>query len=253
MRWRLGFVHAFLSLLISASGCVRRYEEPPLSEPHALVKFRVIHHEPLPRTELSEAVRLNGYDIRLPEGLPTEPRLRSVRVRPLPAEYRFATEYFHTYTTMRTEYRTETYSCGSGPYTQTCTRTVPVQVTENHHVTDAACETRIEHTPLAGAVYLVQYDFHGAGVCTASCYRQLVVPGERDFRLVPCGPTEPPVEETAGAESVLPTHVPTSPAPSSTGEEIPPPPWYRSAPSESGPTPTEPRSESGRGLSPPER
>jgi hypothetical protein len=200
MRRRDRVLHAFLSVL-TLVGCVRRYEEPPITEPHALVKFRVLHHEPLPNTSLSESVRLDGYDIRLPDGAPTEPRLRAVRVRPHPASYRFTTEYFHTYSTTRTEYVTETYSCGGyGTNARTCTRTVPRTVTDHHHVTDAACETGLSHAPLAGAVYVIQYDFYGAGACSASCYRQLDLPGG-DFQLLPCGPAEAPVEPTAGGEA----------------------------------------------------
>lgn len=236
MRWRLGVLHAFLSVLMLASaGCVRRYEEPPITEPHALVKFRVLHHPPLPHTSLNEAVRLDGYDIRLPEGAPTEPRLRTVRVRPHLTRYGFATEYFHTYTTTRTEYVTETYSCGYGTNTQTCTRTVPRTVTDTHHVTDAACETGLSHAPLVGAVYLVQYDFYGAGACAASCYRQLTIPGSSEFQLVPCGPGEPPVEASAGGE------VPVTrggAAPASRSADTPPPSYTPSAASSSEGVPT---------------
>lgn len=141
---------------------------------------------------LSEAVRLDGYDIALPPGVPTSARLRTVRVRPVLSRYRFATEYFHTYTTTRTEFYTEYYSCGTGTTTQTCSRSAQRQVTENHHVTDAACEAAMEHIPIAGGVYLIQYDFYGHGTCNVSCFRQLDA-GGAEFRLIPCGPSEPPV------------------------------------------------------------
>lgn len=203
MRRGLCVLYAVLPLLIGMVGCVRRYEEPALSEPHALVKFRVLHHEPLPDTTLSEAVRLNGFAITLPEGEVTAPRLRTVRALPVLTRYGFATEYFHTYRTQRVEMQTESYSCGTTQSPRTCTRTVSRTVYTDHHVTDAECSIGLEHIPLAGAVYLIQYDFHGAGACTASCYRQLDA-GGGEFQLVACGPSEPPVERSTGGEALAP-------------------------------------------------
>ena len=206
-----------------ATGCVRRYEEPTAAEPHALVKFRFLHHVTY-RTSLAEILRLDGYDVAIPAGVPTEARLRAVRVRPRPSEYRFAVEYFHTVTSTRWETRTETYSCGTVSSPQTCTRTVTQPVTHTDHVTDASCEARLSHLPLAGGVYLVQYDFYGDQACSVSCFRQLDRPGG-EFQLVPCGAGEPPVGRTAGSEAppLPPTYaapievrsIPSSDAPSS--------------------------------------
>ena len=78
----------------------------------------------LPRLRISSIDSIEA-DANLMQAIATEPRLRTVRVRPDVTNYRFATEYFHTYTTSRTEYVTETYSCGYGTNTRTCTRTVP--------------------------------------------------------------------------------------------------------------------------------
>lgn len=190
-----------LWLVLGLSGCVHRYTEPAPSEPHALVKFRFLHHQMF-RSSLDEILRLDGYDIAIPPGAPTEPRLRTVRVRPsaVPTEYRFAVDYYHTVTTTRMETRTESYSCGTGTQPRTCTRTVTQPVTQTQHVTDAACEARLAHTPLVGAIYLVQFDFYGHDACSASCFRQLDGAGDA-FTLVPCGPGEPPgYASTAGDE-----------------------------------------------------
>jgi hypothetical protein len=201
MRQSCFVLYGFLPLVLAFGGCVRRYEEPPITEPHALVKFRVLHHAVFPNS-LSEAVRLDGYDIALPPGAPTSARLRTVRVRPVLSRYRFATEYFHTYTTTRTEFYTESYSCGSTRSPRNCTRNRSRTVRHTQHITDAACETAMEHIPMAGGVYLIQYDFYGHGTCNVSCFRQLDGAGA-EFQLVPCGPGEPPVYGgSSGGESI---------------------------------------------------
>ena len=207
-----------LIALLALSACVRRFEEPRLDEPHAIVKVRVVHHDS-PGPQLAEDVRWNEYAVAVPSPMGAQPResLRAVRVRPELAQWAFATTYFHTVTRMemRTEYRSEQYACctettgfGSTSSTRTryCTRQVPeqrwVQVTDR--IVDGACRAGVAHRPMAGAMYVVQYDYFGGDRCTVQCLRQL---GATDgsFRFVPCGRGEPPPETmVAGAGGALP-------------------------------------------------
>ncbi len=73
-------------------------------------------------------------------------------------------------------------------------------VTERAHVTDAACQASVPHLPMAGAIYLVQFDFYAHRSCAVRCFRQVDRPGG-ELELLPCGPGEPPVAPTAGSES----------------------------------------------------
>ena len=208
-----------LIALLSLSACVRRFEEPRRDEPHAVVKVRIVHHaQPGPR--LDEGVRWNEYEVAVPQPrgyVPTE-SLRVVRVRPEPSRWSFATTYFHTVTRTeyRTEYRTEQYACGTessrtGSYTSTrtryCSRQVPYQrlVTVTDRIVDGACRGAVLHQPIAGAMYVMQYDYFGDDRCSVQCLRQV---GATDgtFRFVPCGAGEPPAGVTypAGGEEALP-------------------------------------------------
>ena len=58
-------------------------------------------------------------------------------------------------------------------------------------VDDASCMTRIDQTPLAGAVYLVQYEFMANGVCRATCQR-LLSGADGSLLATACGAGEPP-------------------------------------------------------------
>ena len=75
---------------------------------------------------------------------------------------------------MQTHYDTQRYQCGytrSGP--RYCTRQVPYTrpVTVTHRVSDGGCNTLLDQSPLAGATYLVQYEFAGVGQCRATGQR----------------------------------------------------------------------------------
>lgn len=218
MRPLLSLLIAFFALSL-VPGCVRRFEEARPDEPHAIVKIHIVHHT-LSGPQLSQRAQWNGHDVAVPWGAAGVSRegLRAVRVRPEPARWSIDTEYFHLVTrmAMQTVYRPESYSCGtttigSGQYARsmprTCTRQVPEQrlVTVVDHITDGACSQALAHTPIAGAVYLLQYDYYGPGHCSAQCLRQLRAP-DGSFRLVPCGAGEPPPESsfpTSGAEHLL--------------------------------------------------
>lgn len=185
-----------------AGGCVRAYREPPPSEPHAIVRVRVVRHRwagPL----LDEAVRLNGYGIAMPPAGP-HPSVRALRVRPEPTAWRFGTTFYHTEMRTRLETVQESYSCGTYNNPRTCTRSRTQTVTRTVNVTDAACRAQVAHTPIAGAAYLLQYEFYDHERCTVRCYRQL--PGaDGSFQLLPCGAGEPPATSSPSLDLSPPT------------------------------------------------
>jgi hypothetical protein len=212
-----------LALSLSLSSCVRRFEEPAPNEPHALVKVRIVHHAS-PGPDLSERVRWNDYAVAVPapsatHAGPMRESIRAVRVRPELAQWRIDTRYSHTVVTQRmeTRYRSEQYACGTettgyGQTTSTrtryCSRQVPYQELVTHHdtVVDGSCTNGAIHTPLAGAVYVLQYDYFGEDRCTMQCLRQLPAT-DGSFRFIPCGAGEPPPDAmvvTAGGDAPLP-------------------------------------------------
>jgi hypothetical protein len=208
MRASLRFA-LWLGVAVSAAGCVPRYVEPGLDQPHALVKVRTLHHERSgPQLDLAVRLEVEGNEFGLE--MPSDDALRLVRVRPLPTRYRVVSAFFHTEMRMVTVYETEQYQCGtttsgygSSTYTtpQYCSRQVPRQQWQSVRVDDGGCEAAaLQLAPLAGAVYLVQYDYFGPGVCSTTCMRQLDT-GGGTFQFVACGSLEPPVMPTSGGEA----------------------------------------------------
>lgn len=167
-----------LTLLLATVGCVHPYEEPSPTDPHAVVKVRLVYHD-WPGPQLRETVRLNEFDIMLPqdENRRTSPVTHPVRIRPEVADWHIASAFYHTYTT--TQLQTSTYSCGQ----TTCSRTTPVTVT--HTVPDGSCEQRATFAPAAGEIYLLQYDFLAPEQCTLLCMRQVPL-REGQFTNEPC-------------------------------------------------------------------
>lgn len=183
----------------AATGCVRGYSPPDIHDPHADVEIRLVHHaSPAPLFE--EQMLIDGEAVEFTESGGGTART-TVRVRPQPTAYDFTTNFYHieTHVEPRTYYETERYACGYTPRTGTqyCTRSVPRtrMVTVETRVDDASCMTRLDHAPLAGGVYLVQYEFMANGVCRATCQRLL---SGADGALVAteCGAGEPPTGGT---------------------------------------------------------
>ncbi len=182
------------ALALGATGCVKRYSQPSPEEPHADVQIRVVHHTTL-GTDMEEIVTINGEAVTLSDGAGGV-REGTMRVRPEAIQYGFETEFFHNVVSQewRTYYETQRYQCGynrSGPVY--CTRSVPQQrlVTVTTRVSDGGCGTLLDQQPLAGAVYLVQYEFAAAGQCQASCQR-LLQDANGQLQATSCGAGEPP-------------------------------------------------------------
>jgi hypothetical protein len=184
----------FLLPAFALVGCVRGYNPPDIHDPHADVEIRIVHHSsPAPLFE--EQTLIDGEAVSFAEEGGGTART-TVRVRPQPTAYDFVTNFYHYETRVvpQTYYETERYACGYHPRsgTQWCTRSVPrtrmVNVTTR--VDDASCTTRMDQTPLAGAVYLVQYEFMANGVCRATCQR-LLSGADGSLLATACGSGEP--------------------------------------------------------------
>src|SRR5690606_14949474 len=101
---------------------------------------------------------------------------------PEPALWRMETTFFHTIMVPTTETYTERVACGTSyssygssrvSQTRYCSRTRYRHVMRPRRVTDATCTGLLQHTPLAGAAYIVQFDFYGHEQCRLRCFRQL--------------------------------------------------------------------------------
>ncbi len=185
---RTFFALAFALSSAASSGCVRRYSQPAMEDPHADVQIRIVHHAELgPNVE--EIATINGEAVPL-EGAGSV-REAVMRVRPEGMQYGFETEFYHFQNQLQTVMETQRYQCGYDRRgARYCTRQVPVQRMVTVRVSDGGCGTLLDQTPLAGAVYLVQYEFAGVGQCRATCQR--IVQGVNGQSMATeCGMGEP--------------------------------------------------------------
>ena len=199
MRSRPRRVRPYLPLsgaaIVAACG-PPRYEPPALTEPHATVTVRVVHHT-VSGPELHHQTLLDGHEISLGErsaAVAGAPLTRSVRVRPAPAAWQFRSEFSHTEVRRETVMVSEQYSCGiqtvrSGTSTRTqprtCTRRVPRTQSVSRRVSDGDCSALVPLTPRIDRRYVVQFDYHGHQSCRARCFEQAPQPDGR-FTLTPC-------------------------------------------------------------------
>jgi hypothetical protein len=208
--------------LVLASGCVHRYPQPSLDEPHADVQIRVVHHVEL-GPAFDEHVRIDDYDVTFGESAPGV-RQTTMRVRPQAATWSFETDFYHPITTIQpqTYWQSQSYLCGSSRYgPQYCSRSVPVtrMVPVTVRVPDGGCSTAMPQTPLAGAVYLVQYELIGNGACRATCQRLVAGPGGSPLA-VECGAGEPMPEASVPPSGYVDAVMNGTPSQSEFPEEV---------------------------------
>jgi hypothetical protein len=182
------------ALALLGAGCVHGYPQPSLDEPHAEVRIRVTHHdEPGPLFE--EPIRMGPFDVSLAE---VEPGVRegAMRVRAEPIVWTFRTRYYHwaTRTSRELAWQAPAVPPSSSPLGPAPPMPAPVPVTDSRsqpvRVWDGGCWTNMPQRPLAGAAYLVEYDFVGFHDCRASCQRLLPGPNG-GLRAIACGEDEP--------------------------------------------------------------
>lgn len=160
------------------ASCIPEYRPPLLSEPHAVVKFRLAYHDwSGPKLEQVVLIGKNGVkEIPAPVQGGAGVVSRPVLVRPGPVPWTVRTAFFHTYTTTRTESYTtsESYPCGKSY----CSRSVPHtrSVTQTVRVNDAVCERGVRHLAVQNGIYILQYDFFANQRCSLHCFRQVEQP-----------------------------------------------------------------------------
>lgn len=188
-----------LGLALCLSGCVHTYQQPSVTDPHALAKVRVSYHG-TPNTMLTEDFRLNDRELPWPKerGHLEVTATQALRVRDEPSTWEFSSTFWHSIsvTEVRPEQVAEQYPCGtatmgggSGAASQTtyCTRyhTEFRSVTVNQTVIDASCLAQLQQLPRDGAMYLIQYDVYDGQRCTLVCYEQRAR-ADGGFDLGPC-------------------------------------------------------------------
>jgi hypothetical protein len=156
-------------------------------------------------THLGEQVSINGYlalGAHVPSKLASTPRTDAILVHPTPAKVTLAGGFEHSelrtvtepYTVQVPYMTTESYSCGSGTSFRMCTRMVTQYRSETRYrtvlkdvsVSDGSCSRAVLFAPAENGVYLVDFTYSEAGVCTASCLEQVGMTDDGAFRTRPC-------------------------------------------------------------------
>ncbi len=172
------------------------YQPPALSEPHATVTIRVVHHEVRGTLSRHETL-VQGRRIPIGEReaiVQGAPLTRTVRVRPELAGWQFASAFWHSEQRLNTVYETERYPCGTQTTgygasarssTRYCSRQVARQRWQTVQVSDGECERGFELAPRIDQRYVLQFDYYAPGQCRARCFVRLPQPGG-GFQLAPC-------------------------------------------------------------------
>jgi hypothetical protein len=203
---------------IAATGCVRYYHPPTAADPHATVKIRRTF-EKSAGSRLKETAQVNGHvaqDVVDAAELAGAPRTSAILVHPAPAKLGVGGGFFHLEQHMVTESYTvqvpytqvESYSCGFGKSTSTCTRTVTHYRSETRwrtvlrtvEVSDGWCASAVRFAPRAGHMYIVDYTYRENGVCSAACLEQTAIMSDGSFQSAPC-PTITAAEGRAIADA----------------------------------------------------
>lgn len=198
---------ALAALVSSAAACVPRYEPPRVDEPHAVVKLRRTYDQ-VAGASLQEGVDIEEHAAlrqRAIAGVAAAPRTDALLVHPLPSTFEVWSNFYHveqrlvteSYSVPQYHYHTESYSCGSGQFPRTCTRSVTRTsydtryrtVLRSVEVSDGHCTRALRFAPKDGRAYLLQYTYRAPGVCSLSCFEQIPrAGGEFENRLCPAAP-----------------------------------------------------------------
>lgn len=188
----------FASVVIAAA-CVAcgqpRFVEPSPSEPHAIVKIRVVYHK-RPGPSLRETITLDKFQIvqEAAERQIDYPFTRALRVPPRPTRWAVNATFYHSTTRQVQHQVAERYACGTTTTgsgvnmrstTNYCTRYRTETRSETVNVDDAVCSEIVNQVVREGAAYLLQYDFYEEGKCTLTCSEQTSA-GNGSVALTPC-------------------------------------------------------------------
>jgi hypothetical protein len=190
--------------LVALGGCARAYVQPTPNEPHAVLKFRLVHHD-VPGPNLGMELRLGEHvlgreRIAARRGTPLSPSTTAHRVRPELAQIEIRTAFTHQVSRPATRQVSERYACGTqttgfGTNQRSTTRYCTRNRTEHYQrvdtVVDGACRVGGAFLPQVGQTYIVQYDYYAHERCTAQVFQQLARP-DGSFHLVPVAEATPP-------------------------------------------------------------
>jgi hypothetical protein len=178
-RFAFPLVRALLPLVLALPGCHAAYVAPSASEPHALLKVRVVYHQAF-AGELTQRVSIGGalVPVLRPSGTLSVPETTAVRVAPAPFTLEVASEFARVEARLVTlpvqvPYPPGCVQPGAPNLTGSplCTRMrVEYQTrTVSERVPIASCVRALGLVPQAGEELLVQYDFEGPGRCALHC------------------------------------------------------------------------------------
>jgi hypothetical protein len=178
--------------LAAVAACYHPYRMPSPSEPHAMVKVRLVYHS-RPGPGLAQHVLINGeqMDIPTPPPVGNGEISRAIPVRLEGLRWDVRSTFFHTVMVpqVQTYTTTSSYPCGTSTCVRSTTQTRTVMVATQ--VPDATCERAAGLGPQLDAVYLLNFDFYEDQHCTLACFRQLPAP-DGTFQNAPCEPPPPP-------------------------------------------------------------
>ena len=188
-----------LLLLAARAGCVKAYEPPALSEPHALLKLRRVYHA-APGAWRRSSIYIGDEQLmhQSESNRPAPAAHSSPRVRPGPVRATFGSTFWHTevrwvsetytesvpYSDFETYTETVHHGCPSTTTfcsrQETRTRWVTRYRTETKtrmvwkpvDVMDDACQRFAVRAVEAGHTYTMQFTYTGASHCSIVCFEQ---------------------------------------------------------------------------------
>ncbi len=200
-----------VALAVLTPGCVHPYLAPTPEQPHALLKVRRTY-QALAGTNLREGLSVEGhaaFTALVPRDAAGAPRSDVILIHPTPASLRVGSMFLHYETRLVNESysvqvpytTTESYSCGSGTHSQSCSRSVTHYRTEwrtrsvyrTVEVSDGSCASSVWISPRVGGEYLLNYDYAENTVCHLACFEQIRTGAPGTFETKRC-PEPTPAE-----------------------------------------------------------
>ena len=165
-------------LVLLLGGCVPEYRQPDLEQPHAVAKLRLAYHA-WPGPMLEQTVMVDGSLVKVP--LPVQGHAgavtRTLRLRPGALWWSIRAAFFHNDVSTHAETHTpaENHPCDDIACTEPAPQVHNVNTVDR--VNDVVCEAGMKQQVVAGATYVVQFDFSAERRCTLQCFRQVSRPG----------------------------------------------------------------------------
>jgi hypothetical protein len=175
---------SLVTVALALTACVKQYEPPTPSDPHAILKFRRRYVKPQ-GTNLVEILRIDkhrAYKAMTPPIRASVPRTDAVLVNPGQSHLEMIATFSHEVI----RFEQESYECGIYPEKRTCYRNVQKQVT----VVDRHCKRDLDVFFVEGRSYLVELDSQATRHCTVHCIEQRPT-GDGKFESQACRQSAP--------------------------------------------------------------